>query len=273
MYKQSLRLFLKNKKYLFLIVLVGVAAQTLSIHFFAIVGFGVIKILLYSVFSRLIFHELIFGKDNYTRVIVVNWVGFIWRTLLISAIVYLPIIIVNAIIFSSKIDKPFENSGIFVSVIADYATSLNVGFLTSFLITVLVSFVVGQIAFIIITPMILPLIGTLLPAFVKQESMGIANAFRRGKSQFWQITSRIILGPMLVHAISSVMMFFVVGPSVIGQFRKIWEVNISHIGVSIIGELLVAFEIVMIVLILSTAYMTSLPKYNSTTGEREDEQT
>ena len=273
MYKQSLKLLLKNIKYIILVVLLAVITQMLTRYFPFLVGFGVIRILLYSIFARLIFHELIFGKDNYSRVIVVNWFGFVWRGFLVAALVYLPSFIASSFIFRSMINGSFENHGLFVNIIADYAANLNVGLLTSFLIAILVSYIVGQFVFVVTTPMILPLIGTLVPAFVKQERMGIANAIHRGKGLYGQIASRIILGPMLVHTISSVLMFFVVGPSAVGQFRKTWEVNISHIGISVFGELLFAFEIVMIVWILSSAYMTSISDPTSNKMIDENEQT
>ena len=245
MYKQSLELAFQFKGFVIMVAVMELGLQIFSELFSLNSGMWVARFFIYSMLAYLVFSEMIIGSDHRIRTFRKDWRGFAWRGAIVSGTIFFPAFIVSI-------------AGIlwlFGTVINDTV--------------VLTIFVVWHAVFIIFTPLILPLIGTVLPAYLKQEKVGLANAYHCGKKQYLKIFVQILTGPMLVHLVANTILLFAL-VAVPGELIKtVTELNMPLMGAIFVVGLLTVFELVMIVWILATAFLASLvePVLNSEGSE------
>jgi len=99
--------------------------------------------------------------------------------------------------------------------------------------------------------------GTWMPAFVVDRQRGVSQAFARGKSTFWYVTGRLIIGPGLIFVLSGVAFAFVPALSGIPEayFQSGWQPNITTFIYSAIIYAFQAWAIVMTAWIFSKAFL------------------
>jgi hypothetical protein len=105
--------------------------------------------------------------------------------------------------------------------------------------------------------LIFGLMGTWMPAFVVDRQRGFGNALARGKSTFWYVTGRLIIGPGLLFVLSALAFAFI--PALAGlpetYFQTGWQPNITTFVYSAVIYVFQAWAIVMTAWIFSKAFL------------------
>ncbi len=113
----------------------------------------------------------------------------------------------------------------------------------------------GLIILLVMTLLVVPLIGTMLPAFVIQLNKGVLLAVRRGKHQYWRLVILILIGPGVLYVFSFAL--WLMGaiwfptPLILSN----WPLNISALPFFLVSNLILALAVIMMSWILCDAYM------------------
>lgn len=101
------------------------------------------------------------------------------------------------------------------------------------------------------------LLGSLLPAFVADQSRGIGPALARGRRQFFWTASRLVAGPIVAFALAQVVILsgnIYMDPH-IDLLTANYIPNVPLFAVLIIGYLIQALGTIMIAVVLSKAFL------------------
>ncbi len=101
------------------------------------------------------------------------------------------------------------------------------------------------------------LLGSLLPAFVANQSRGIGPALTRGRKQFFWTASRLVAGPIVAFALAQAVILsgnIYMDPH-IDLLTANYIPNVPLLAVLIIGYLIQALGTIMIAVVLSKAFL------------------
>ncbi|MBL4646414.1 MAG: hypothetical protein COA52_10055 [Hyphomicrobiales bacterium] len=114
--------------------------------------------------------------------------------------------------------------------------------------------VVMPVAFILI---VLPLLGTVLPAAILQKNEGYRFAFALGSRSFWAIASRMLIGPLAIYAMSLGLAYLAFNSIFFGPFTSSQPAQLVPYLILGVIYLIKTLSIVMASWILCDAYISS----------------
>ncbi|MCP4183473.1 MAG: hypothetical protein GY761_09160 [Hyphomicrobiales bacterium] len=228
MYRNSLSLFLKLHKSILPSVFLATTINVVDIKFLTTTATFVVTIVIWASLSYLVHVEILLpneqGKTKHMK-------GFWLRAGALSLIVTLPMTVVMTLMM---LNKPAS---------------------ISLEVAILASLPPGIITLLVTTLLVVPLVGTMLPAFVIQLNTGVLLAVRRGKRQYWRLVKLILIGPSVLYMIS--LALSVLGaiwfPTPMNSVN--WSLNISALPYFLVSNIILALAVIMMSWVLCDAYL------------------